>query len=121
MGRLRLGDSDKTRTFGGKTFPKPVAKAATPTGPGATAKPAATNPSATPKAAPPPPPPPPAKVTITGNPIAELQQDLHSIGYAIKETSGEFGHDTKYWVNRFQIHFNSGRRTHFRVTAASTV
>jgi hypothetical protein len=29
------------------------------------------------------------------------------------ETSGEFGHDTKYWVNRFQIHFNSGRRTHF--------
>ena len=113
MGRLRLGDSDKTRTFGGKTFPKPVAKPASPTGPGATAKPAATNPSATPKAAPLPPPPPPAKVTITGNPIAELQQDLLSIGYAIKETSGEFGHDTKYWVNRFQIHFNSGRRTHF--------
>ena len=51
MGRLRLGDSDKTRTFGGKTFPKPVAKPASPTGPGATAKPAATNPSATPKAA----------------------------------------------------------------------
>ena len=81
FGRLRLGDSDRTRRFGGKTFPTP--------------------------------PPPPAKVTITGNPIAELQQDLLSIGYAITETSGEFGDNTMYWVNRFQKHFNSGRRTHF--------
>jgi N-acetylmuramoyl-L-alanine amidase len=101
IGRLKTGDSDRSRTFGGKVYPKADAKPASPPGPGASAKPA------------PPKPPAAPKVTINGNPIAELQKDLLGIGYAINETNGEFGPGTKYWVNRFQKHFNSGRRTGF--------
>ena len=106
VGRLKAGDSDKDHRFGGKVFtpPKPA-----PAKPGS-AKPSVTSGQPTTAVVTP---PPAAAKTVTGKPIAELQKDLKDIGYAINETNGEFGHGTQYWVQRFQIHFNSGQRTGF--------
>jgi N-acetyl-anhydromuramyl-L-alanine amidase AmpD len=111
-GVLKLGDSDKHRRFGGQVreAQAPATQPAGPAGMGTRganlvppnaaavlAKPANGL----------------AKKVISGNPIAELQADLRAIGYACYATPGEYEARTKYWVERFQKHFNSGRRTGF--------
>ncbi len=56
---------------------------------------------------------------VSGNPIAALQNDLEQIGYSLgpqnqesRPNVGEFDDHTRRAVERFQVHFLSGSRTH---------
>jgi N-acetyl-anhydromuramyl-L-alanine amidase AmpD len=86
-GCLRQGDSDKARRFGGKDYATKAAQGRTGhplPGPG-----------------------------VAGNPIAELQKDLRTIGYAVPKVTGEYDMETEHWVLVFQRHFNTTNRGGF--------
>lgn len=50
--------------------------------------------------------------TIVGDPIAELQTDLQTIGYELGGVDGDFGEKTKMAVEMCQEHFFAGGRGH---------
>ncbi len=90
---LIAGDSDGSRTWGGKKWPAPApapAAGAPPPPPGA-------------------PPAKPAPDTVTGTPITELQTDLRDIGYSVG-VDGDYGEQTFTAVEMFQQHFFAGSR-----------
>jgi N-acetyl-anhydromuramyl-L-alanine amidase AmpD len=51
-------------------------------------------------------------MTLTGNPIRELQEDLRDIGYSVN-VDGQFTLRTQRAVEMFQQHFFSGSRRGF--------
>jgi peptidoglycan hydrolase-like protein with peptidoglycan-binding domain len=50
-----------------------------------------------------------AALTVTGNPIKELQTDLSDIGYFVP-ADGQFGPKTQWAIQMFQRHFFAGSR-----------
>ncbi|MFZ0602848.1 MAG: N-acetylmuramoyl-L-alanine amidase [Roseiarcus sp.] len=90
---LIAGDSDESRTWGGKKWPAPAPPPAS-------------------DAPPPPPGAPPAKPappTVSGTPITELQTDLRDIGYIVP-VHGHYEHKTRVAIQMFQHHFFAGSR-----------
>ncbi len=81
-GLLRSGDNDKTRKWGGNSWPAPATNG----------EPPKTN-----------------APSITGNPVSELQTDLRDIGYSVDAT-GAYDGKTEKAVHMFQKHFFSGSR-----------
>jgi len=82
QGTLRAGDDDKNRVWGGGKAWPPVPTGAPIAG---------------------------AALTVTGNPIKELQTDLSDIGYFVP-ADGQFGPKTQWAIQMFQRHFFAGSR-----------
>jgi N-acetylmuramoyl-L-alanine amidase len=52
------------------------------------------------------------RITITGAPVRELQDDLTTIGYFVGTPDGDFGNKTQRAVQMLQEHFFAGGRGH---------